>query len=834
VHFFGSIADELIRSFSPTRVFDAGCAHGFLVEALRDRGVEAWGRDISEFAISQVRPDIQPCCKVGSLTEKIEGRYDLVVCIEVLEHMTEVEGALAIANMTAVTDRIVFSSSPDDFTEPTHVNVKPAIYWLRLFAAHGFAPLVTTTLPSLTPHALAFERSERAGHEREMIACAELVRERLKVAELNRRILERDRVITELRRELDNERNRTTSSQMAALRNELRRLQTAHQAFLSSTSWRMTAPIRTVIDRLPPTMNQRLRRWLRQGLKLLWWCATFQIVNRITERNRRNRVQALLSDRECSLALNYGMTRMALIAERNAHYCDPEPGLISLLTPAWNTDPGYLDALAQSVFRQDSGAGFEWIILDNGSDRADTKATLAGLASHPAVRVVRVEQNIGIIGALARCLAEARNRYIVPLDSDDLLTTDCLRILTTSLRQAGHPALAYTDEDKIEDDHPRDPYFKPDWDPVLFVHSCYIAHLCAIDRRLALELGCYSDPGVQGSHDWDSFMRFYRAGYTPYHVPEVVYAWRMHRESTAQNIDSKNYIFDSQRRVIERFIASSAHPEAYRVVPSALFVDTPDWRIVLSTPPCVPITTILIGARSGEPVPANPAPADHRIARLLDPADLKALLAMAEACATEGRLVHLLATEVTILDASWAAEAQVLFDLFPDTVMAGGRVETNKVIVAADGYFGFGYGWDSPNRGRLLEDRGYFAQAWKPHSTNLVPLQHCVLRGDFFAAALSKLADSDLDLAALAPWLGAAAARSGGRVIYSPFFFVHSWAGVPRPPGKSARAAFVKAHGDLVPERRLLSPHLGLTPETAFRPLSAAERKTQEAAIGTV
>ena len=47
--FFGAIADELIRTFRPRRVFDAGCAHGFLVEALWDRGVEAWGRDISEF-----------------------------------------------------------------------------------------------------------------------------------------------------------------------------------------------------------------------------------------------------------------------------------------------------------------------------------------------------------------------------------------------------------------------------------------------------------------------------------------------------------------------------------------------------------------------------------------------------------------------------------------------------------------------------------------------------------------------------------------------------------------------------------------------------------------
>ena len=136
--FFGAIADELIRTFRPRRVFDAGCAHGFLVEALWDRGVEAWGRDISDYAISQVRPDVRGYCSVGSLTEPIEGAYDLVVCIEVIEHLTEADGARAIANITAVTDRVVFSSSPSDFKEPTHINVRPPIYWMRAFAKHGF------------------------------------------------------------------------------------------------------------------------------------------------------------------------------------------------------------------------------------------------------------------------------------------------------------------------------------------------------------------------------------------------------------------------------------------------------------------------------------------------------------------------------------------------------------------------------------------------------------------------------------------------------------------------------------------------------------------------
>src|SRR3954447_6886411 len=81
LNFFGGIANEIIRSLRPQRVLDAGCAWGFLVEALWDRGVEAWGIDISSYAISNVRRDIKPFCKSASLTEPIEGHFDLITCI---------------------------------------------------------------------------------------------------------------------------------------------------------------------------------------------------------------------------------------------------------------------------------------------------------------------------------------------------------------------------------------------------------------------------------------------------------------------------------------------------------------------------------------------------------------------------------------------------------------------------------------------------------------------------------------------------------------------------------------------------------------------------------
>ena len=104
--FFWGIADQIIRSLNPKRVFDAGCAMGLLVEAFWDRGVEARGVDISSYAISKVRPDMKPHCRLGSLVDPIDGRYDLVTCIEVLEHMQPEEAQVAIRNLTAASDAV--------------------------------------------------------------------------------------------------------------------------------------------------------------------------------------------------------------------------------------------------------------------------------------------------------------------------------------------------------------------------------------------------------------------------------------------------------------------------------------------------------------------------------------------------------------------------------------------------------------------------------------------------------------------------------------------------------------------------------------------------------
>ncbi|WP_076729351.1 glycosyltransferase [Methylobacterium radiotolerans] len=502
----------------------------------------------------------------------------------------------------------------------------------------------------------------------------------------------------------------------------------------------------------------------------------------------------------------------------------PEPGLFTFVTTVWNTAPAYLDVLARSLHRQVGGQVFEWFILDNGTTRPDTRAFLKTLAERrPYVHLERVDANLGIIGGMRYCLERARGRYILPLDSDDYLYPDCLRTIAWYVQKYDYPPLLYTDEDKLVGERLSDPFQKPDWDPVLFSAQCYIAHLCVIDRERALELDVYGDPGPEGSHDWDTFTRFWTAGHTPIHVPHVLYAWRLHPQSTAGgNMESKPVVFDSQRAVLNRFLAGTPAGDLFDLVPSPLFGNTPDWWMRRRRVEGRPVTTILLrGETDGD---SNPdiriaQGLDHEIATVEIGASPMSLRALVVDAANRGRLVHLMGGAISPDDDEWAWEAIGLFDRHPDTVAIGGRIHSDGRALETGRFLGFGDGCGCPDRGRPMTDPGYSAQVWKPRSVSAVSAMHAVFDAAFLAEVLAIAEAHGGTLPHLGAWAGGHAKRAGHRVVYSPFLSARTGIDYDARVGVAERSAFLSAFIDLMPDDSLLPAGTGLDPETAYRPV---------------
>ncbi len=497
-------------------------------------------------------------------------------------------------------------------------------------------------------------------------------------------------------------------------------------------------------------------------------------------------------------------------------------GLLSFVTSAYNTAPEFLVELGNSLFVQDGGMHFEWLILDNGSTNEETIHALQRLSNYPNVRLERVEDNLGIVGGMRYLLERAQGRYVLPLDSDDLLEPDCVHVLSRFIGENDYPPLVYTDEDKLEQGRFGLPYFKPDWDPVLFLNSCYIAHLCAIDREMALSLGCYSDDSAEGCHDWDSFIRFMVAGYLPCHIPEVLYSWRVHDESTSGNIASKTYVTDSHRAILTKALMMLNLPYI-ELVNSPFFHHNVDWWFRRKREQ--PLSCVTLEISNHDSFKSQCSGLDP--VAVINAAEHQGLIQLEQKIKNLScELVHLFWRGVIPDDDEWRWEATGLIELFPDMVMVGGTLHDGSRVLDGPRIFGFGTGVDCPDRERDLTDPGFSAWMHKHRSVSAVSSGHCVVTRAFLMDSLPQLVAENVPLHMLGPWLGALALEKGKRIIFSPFMPAKALFVPEDSTTKIEQAHFLSRFWSHFPDARFYSARFGLTKDNAYMPVSERTRNS--------
>ncbi|MBV9296116.1 MAG: glycosyltransferase [Acidobacteriaceae bacterium] len=487
-----------------------------------------------------------------------------------------------------------------------------------------------------------------------------------------------------------------------------------------------------------------------------------------------------------------------------------EPGLLAVLTPVWNGSPvGPLRALAKSLTSQNPHGTCEWVLLDNGCSNPALLSLFEELSAHTWITSPRVKHNLGIVRGLRECLERASARYVLPVDADDCLYPDALKVVTSYVRDRAYPPLLYSDEDKVIGTRHYQPYLKSDWDPVLLLNSAYIAHLGVIDRDIALNLKAYTDENTEGSPDWDLFVRFMMAGYEPVHIPEVLYSWRVHAHSTADDVASKAYIHSSQKAVLQRFLDSHSHGSRFQVECSPLLKGAAHWRFVRQHVSPRHIVSIVLGSGQGS---------------LDSSSDPRCLLETARRAAQADGLVHFRGEDLQVEDDEWPWEALGIFELHPDAVMIGGRIRNrNGLISDAGRYFGFGKACGCPDRGRSFLDPGYFALMFKQRSVSMVSIQFAVMKAAFLAELLHGLPQG-ASLPFLGAWAGTLARRTARRVVYTPFLSGVSdldWETVVNPV---ERNLFVEMNRDIIPDHRFYSRDLSLVEGYALQTIGAGGR----------
>jgi SAM-dependent methyltransferase len=166
--------------FRPARVLDVGCGPGFLMLFLAELGIEVEGIDFSPSSRELAPAEVRDRILIGDVTEAHvpERSFDLVICREVLEHLTVVQVRRTVGQLCRASDRFVyvttrFHPSPaglldvtTDFeTDPTHITLLAKDFVRCLFVLDGFrrrADLEEQMDWAGKERVLVYERASRA------------------------------------------------------------------------------------------------------------------------------------------------------------------------------------------------------------------------------------------------------------------------------------------------------------------------------------------------------------------------------------------------------------------------------------------------------------------------------------------------------------------------------------------------------------------------------------------------------------------------------------------------------------------------------------------------
>lgn len=233
----------------------------------------------------------------------------------------------------------------------------------------------------------------------------------------------------------------------------------------------------------------------------------------------------------------------------------------SIVVPLYRTPKAYLKEMILSVLNQ-TYPDLELILADATEDGSVEEVVRKFRDAR--IRYVRLEENKGISENTGKGISLAQGDYIGLLDHDDILTPDALfemAFIMNEMDKSGVEAkLLYSDEDKCNGDATSfyEPHWKEDFNLELLLSNNYICHFMMIQSELMKKYGFRKE--FDGAQDYDLVLRTV-ASILPeesqiVHIPKVLYHWRCHTGSTAENPKSKQYAYENGRLAVQDFAKS--------------------------------------------------------------------------------------------------------------------------------------------------------------------------------------------------------------------------------------------------------------------------------------
>lgn len=600
--------------------------------------------------------------------------------------------------------------------------------------------------------------------------------------------------IAELERELA-----LARTQAARAAQEAQSARAELQVMRSSTSWRVSAPVRLVAPlrtalQGPPQTRQSLRRpgalkaavahLQEQGLRRTVLRVRQELSRGATTADYRSWVEAYdtLSDGDRAAVRRH-------VAELHGR------PVVSVVVPTYRSDPTTLRSALDSVVQQ-LYPDWQLCVCDDASGDPATAAVLAEYEAHPQVVVVRRTENGGIARATNDALAAATGDLVAFLDHDDVLAPHALYLVALEVLRHPETDVVYSDEDKLDAEGRRwEPHFKPQFDPDLLLAQNYLNHLTVVRRSLLTEIGGLRTD-LEGAQDHDLVLRATARAREVRHVPFVLYHWRQHAGSGTFSEAQLDRATDAMARVVQE-----------AVTPQGGVVEPSPWvrrwnRVVWPLPEPAPEVTVVVPTRdrlellreclrgllehtdypalsvlvvdndSAEPATLaylEQVQRDDRVRVLPSPGPFNYSALNNEAVrAASSPLVLLLNNDVVVRDPGWLRE-MVSQAVRPDVGVVGARllyaderVQHAGVVLGIGGVAGHSHKYANPL------DTGYFGRPVLAHGVSAVT-GACLLTHRELFLSLGGLDEVDLSVAFNDVDYCLKVRASGRRVVYTPY-----------------------------------------------------------------
>lgn len=213
--------------------------------------------------------------------------------------------------------------------------------------------------------------------------------------------------------------------------------------------------------------------------------------------------------------------------------------LVSVIVPCYNSGKT-LSRTIDSVIRQ-TWKNIEILIINDGSTDRSTIELLGFLSTKPKI-TVHSQSNKGLASARNSGIRISKGEFILPLDSDDWLDDNSIKLMLDTFNQSDQNSIIFSD---IKLEGKRDGVKKTYCNPFEQLFSNQLPYCMLFPKSVFNEISGYDESLLFGLEDWDLNIRLLINKYNFVKINKPIFYYWVDTKGMLQSVTSKKfgYIF---------------------------------------------------------------------------------------------------------------------------------------------------------------------------------------------------------------------------------------------------------------------------------------------------